>query len=342
MGLGSARDVKLREAQGLADDARRQLRKGVDPIAAKRALAQPTTITFAKAAEQYIAAHEKGWRNAKHGYQWSQSLETYAYPTIGKLAVDKVDANHIVTLLTPIWSTKSETADRVRNRIERVLGWATNAGYRTGPNPAAWRDGLQHRLPPLSRVRKIEHHVAIPYADLPGVFRKLSAVDTTVSRCLRLVAMTATRVGEARLSTWSEFDLDADTPTWSIPGEHTKTGKPHRVPLSPAAVALVRAQWREGRKPTEVVFHGPTRGKAISDTALRVLLRKHGPDDADTHGLRSSFRDWAAEKTTYPSEVPEAALAHELGTKVTTAYLRSDFFEQRTELMALWATHLDA
>lgn len=338
MGLGSALDVRLREAQGLTDDARRQLRHGVDPIEARRAAARPNSIIFSEAAKQYIAAHASGWSNAKHGWQWSRSLEQYAFPTIGKMMVSDIGPNDLVKVLQPIWATKSETAGRVRNRIERILAWAENAGYRSGPNPATWRGGLEFRLAPLSRVQTIEHHTAIPYSELPAVFARLATVETTVARCLRFIALTAVRAGEARKAMWGEFDLDAAV--WTIPAERMKTRVEHRVPLSAQAVAILRSLWKPGRKPTDLVFHGARRAAAISDTAMRKLLRKHGPADADVHGLRSAFRDWAAEKTSYPSEVPEAALAHTLGSSVTRAYLRSDFFEQRQALMAEWASYL--
>jgi integrase len=338
MGLGSALDVKLVEARGAADDARRLLRHNIDPIEHRRAERATTTMTFEDCAKAYIEAHKASWSNEKHAYQWSQSLEQYAYPTIGKLRVDTVNANHIVKLLEPIWSTKSETAGRLRNRIERVLDWAENAGHRTGKNPARWRGGLEHRLPPLSRVQRIQHHVAVPVADAPAVYARLAAIPRTSAKALRFAFVTAVRAGEALGARWEEFDVEARV--WTIPAERTKTKRVHRVPLSDESLVILHDMRGDREHPTGLVFNGQVRGKEISDATLRKLLRKVSVSDADTHGLRSTFRDWAAERTAYPREVAEAALAHIVGSDVERAYFRSDLFQQRAKLMADWSTYL--
>jgi integrase len=340
MGLGPTRLVTYSSAQKKAIAAQTLLLDGVDPMASRDAARQPSGMTFDQCASGYIAAHKSGWTNDKHAYQWSQSLNTYASPVIGKLSVAQVDANHIVKILQPIWSTKSETADKLRSRLERVLDWARASGYRSGENPAKWKGELQHRLPPLSRVQVIKSHVAVPYADVPALYAKLSGGKTVSAKALMMVMLTASRVGEVLGATWQEFELDAEIPIWTIPATRMKMRRPHRVPLSTAAVALVKALQREDGKPTDLVFNGQVRGKKLSDAAVRKLLRKVSFEDADTHGLRSSFRDWCADKTTYPREVPEMALAHNVGSEVERAYFRSDLIEQRAKLMGDWAKYL--
>lgn len=340
MGLGPTRLVPLTKARAKATAAQAKLLDGIDPIEARRKEQRATGMTFAEATEGFIKAHQAGWSNPKHRWQVRHWMESYAWPTIGKLPVASVDANHVVAILEPIWTTKSETASRVRNYIERILDWAKVAGHRSGDNPAKWRGGIQHRLPPLSRVQKIEHHVAVPYADAPEVYAKLAALgDRRPALALRFIALTASRAGEVLGATWQEFDLDHAV--WNIPAERMKARKAHRVPLSGEALAVLRlARGDRDVSPTDLAFRGLTRTKRMSDTALRKLLRQVGPSDADTHGWRSTFRDWAAEKTSYPREVAEAALAHTLGNKVEVAYLRSDLFDQRAKLMADWGDFL--
>lgn len=342
MGLGSARDVTLSEARGAADDARRLLRQRIDPIAQRRADQRPTSISFEEATEAYIKAHAAGWSSPKHSHQVRAHLTTYAYPRIGKLPCDQIDANHIVRILEPIWTTKNETATRVRGRIEMVLDWAKSAGYRAGDNPAAWKAGLQFRLPPSSRVQSVEHHVAIPHADAPAVYQRLRAVDSTVTKAMAFLALTAVRYGEAIKATWSEFDLDAAVPVWTVPAARMKGRVTHYVPLSAPAVDLLRSLRPADGRPDQLVFHGTRLHTPVSDVAVRKALRKVSTPDADIHGWRSTFRDWAAEKTTFPGEVAEAALAHSLGSKVEVAYLRTDFFDQRVQLMEIWGLHLTA
>jgi integrase len=336
MGLGPTRLVPLSKARGAATTAQQQLLVNVDPIEARRA-ERKRSISFSEATDGFIKAHSAGWTNEKHRWQVKHWMETYAFPTIGKLPVDEIDSNHIVKLLEPHWSRIPETASRIRLYIERVLDWSEAAGYRTGKNPARWRGALEHRLPALSRVQKIRHHVAIPYADAPAVYQKLADLgDRMTALALRFIAVTATRAGEALGARWEEIDLDDKV--WVIPEGRMKTRKAHRVPLSDEAVAILELA-RHGHT-TGLVFPGQKPGKTLSDASIRTLLRQVGPADADTHGWRSTFRDWAGEATTHPREVAEMALAHTVGSKVERAYARSDLFDKRRALMDEWAKHL--
>lgn len=338
MGLGPVRLLTLDKARRKAIGFQQQLLDGIDPMDARADERRGPVPTFEDCSEAFVKEQAASWTNDKHRWQWKRTLEIYASPVIGALPVDQITSNHIMRILEPIWLTKTETADRVRSRIERILDWARVAGHREGPNPATWKGELEYRLPAPSKVQRIVHHPAVPHAEAPAVFAKLAQVDTTVSKALRFVALTAVRVGEALGATWSEFEFDEGV--WAIPAGRTKLRRPHRVPLSKPALDILQSLRREDTKPDWLVFHGPRRERPVSDASLRKLLRKHGPDDATTHGWRSTFRDWCAEKTDYPREVAEAALAHTLGSKVETAYLRSDLFSQRVNLMADWASYV--
>lgn len=334
MGLGPERLVGLADAREAANDAKKLARAGIDPLAqrdAERAsIAVKTVPTFKAFATDYIDGQRDGWKNEKHAYQWGQSLETYAYPTIGHLPLDEVTVDHVLAILRPIWSTKSETASRVRNRIERVLGAAEAAGHRTGKNPAAWDGPLGHMLPPISRVQKVEHHRAVPYGELPALSAAIAGRQSEAAKALRFVLLTATRSGEVRGARLGEVDREAKI--WVIPAERMKAGKEHRVPLSDQALALLP---KGG--PGDLLFPGARKGKPLSDMALIQIMRKLKGEGATVHGLRSSFRDWAAEKTDAPREVVEACLAHATGNAVELAYKRTDFFEKRRDLMRAWA-----
>lgn len=339
MGIGPYRLVNYSTALGEAGAAQQLLLKGKDPMAERDAALRPISVTFEEATKAYITAHEAGWSNAKHSHQVRAHLETYAYPVIGKLMVRQIDANDVVKILTPLWTDKHETGTRVRSRIEAVLDWAKSAGYRSGDNPAALKGNLQHRLPPTSRMAKVEHHVAIPLAVAQAVFGRLAAIETRASKALRFIALTGVRYSEGAMATWAEFDLDAKV--WMLPAERAKARKPHRVPLSAPAVAILRSLWREGTKPERLVFHGPDPKRPVSDTRLRGLLREVcDVPKVTTHGWRSTLRDWAAEQTTFAPMVAEAALQHSLGTKVEVSYLRTDLFEQRQKMMTAWAKFL--
>lgn len=340
MGLGSARLFTLTEARRKAIAAQQLLYDKIDPIDARRAeRRQESVMTFAEATDAYVAAHKASWSSPKHATNWQAQVKRHAYWILGKLPVNRIDANHVVSVLQPIWATHPTTAGKVRGRIERVLDYARVAGHRSGENPAAWRGNLEHRLPPLSRVQTVVHRVAVPWAEAPAVYQRLEAIPRRISLLLRFIILTGVRAGEARGAEWDEFDLEADQPVWVIPAHRAKTRKPHRVPLSPQAVAIIRAVKGDRENLTGLVFRGNIPGKPFSDVALRVLLRKHAAPDTDVHGWRSTARDWAADHG-WPREVAEAMLAHTLGSKVETAYLRTDFFEQRIKLMNAWADFL--
>lgn len=325
LSIGPVRLINLTEAKRRAHAAQQMLHDGIDPKQVRDAEQRASSMTFAECATACIEALAPQWSNAQHKYQWEQTISQYANPTIGHLPVDQVDANHLVRILEPIWTTKTETATRLRERIERVLDWATSAGYRSGDNPARWKTSLSHRLPKPSAVQKIVHHVAVPVAEAPAVYTKLKAKELVSAKLARFIMLTVLRFGEAAKATWAEFDLDAEVPVMSVPAERMKMRRLHRVPLSDEAVVLLRSLRRKNAKPDDLVFEGQARGKWVSDTSVRKALRSAGPKDCewDTHGLRSTFRDWAAEHN-HDADAAEAALAHKLGDDVTTAYLRSD------------------
>ncbi len=342
IGLGGYPDVPLAQAREAARAMREQARAGTDPLAARRAArdaliaAQGRRLTFDEAARRCHAARGAEFRNKKHRAQWINTLTTYASPTIGALPVDAIEASHLVNLLTPIWTTKTETATRLRQRIEAVLDWATVGGYRSGPNPAKWDGSLEHLLPKARKVRKVSHHAALPWQAMGDFMVRLRAAPGIAARALELAILTAGRSGEVRGATWQEFDLDAAI--WTIPAARMKAGKPHRVPLSAPAVALLRALPRHRGNP--LVFVGPKRG-ALSENALLAVLRRLGVD-ATTHGFRSSFKDWCRSATRYPDEVSELALAHVNNDQTRAAYARDELLPARKRLMAEWAAYCAA
>jgi integrase len=327
MGLGSLDTFSLSEARDKARALRQQIHGGIDPLAQQRAehLAQRTveakTMTFRECAVKCISAHEDSWRNAEHRRQWTSTLETYAYPIIGNLPVDQIEVAHVVRVLEPIWKGKTETASRLRGRIEKVLGWAQVRGFRTGDNPARWRGHLEELFAAKGRAK---HHDALPYAELPVFLAELGQVDQGVARALEFLILTAARSGEVLGAAWDEIDFAAKT--WTIPAERMKAGKAHKVPLSDRAVEILRSLPRTDAR----VFPGYAKGM------LRLL--KDLRPDATVHGFRSTFRDWAAERTNFPREVCEMALAHAIPDAVEAAYRRGDLFEKRRRLMADWAT----
>lgn len=338
-GLGALNAISLAEARNRAAECRKLRAYEIDPVEKRRAeraarrLDAANAITFKVAAEKYIAAHRSAWRNDKHKAQWSATLETYAYPEIGALPVAAVETGHVLRVLEPIWSSKAETAQRLRQRVERVLSWATARGYRSGENPARWRGHLDMTLPARAKVRRVKHHAAMAYGDLPAFMARLRLQDGIGARALEFAILTAGRTGEVIGATWDEIDMTAGI--WTVPAGRMKAGREHRVPLSDAALAVVRRlhNAREG----EHVFPGGRRGRPLSNMALLMALRRMGRDDLTAHGFRSTFRDWAAERTTHPSEVAEMALAHAIGDKVEAAYRRGDLFERRRALMDDWA-----
>jgi integrase len=349
MGLGSLDDVPLALARKKAGFARSQITDGIDPIEARKsdkakaALDAAKDITFKECAEGYIAAHREGWRNEKHAAQWGATLAAYVYPKIGKMAVKDVDVGHVLKVLEQkcddlegkpiLWSGKTETASRVRGRIEAILDWAKVRKFRAGENPARWRGNLEHTLPKRNDVQKVAHHAALPYGEIGAFMAALRAEEGTAARALEFLILTATRTSEAIGARWDE--IDQDKALWIIPADRIKAGKEHRVPLSEPALAIVKAQAK--LKENEFVFPGGKHGKPLSTNALLMLLERMKRDDITAHGFRSTFRDWAAESTNYPRDVAEMALAHTISDNVEAAYRRGDLFEKRKRMMDDWA-----
>ncbi|MEP6740156.1 MAG: integrase arm-type DNA-binding domain-containing protein [Caldimonas sp.] len=340
MGLGSFPSVTLADARNKARQHRALLKEGVDPIASRRAASSAASAerqaqkTFAEVAAQYIAQHEKSWKSAKHQAQWAATLRTYAEPSIGKLLVRDIRSAHVIALLEPIWTTKTETATRVRSRIELVLDYAAARGYREGLNPARWKGNLDAALPNASKVAPVRHHAAVEVREVVAFMKRLGLQDGVGARALEFSVLTAARSGEVRGATWSEVDLRAAL--WKIPGVRMKSGREHRVPLSRPAIRLLRALPGD-RLPEDYVFPG-MRGP-LSDMSLTAVLRRMGVA-ATAHGFRSTFRDWVSEYTEHSGEVAEMALSHVIGDKVEAAYRRGDLLEKRVALMADWASFL--
>lgn len=335
MGLGSLDLMKLDEARDRAIELRKSVKRGVDPTADKGER-KPRAATFEEVAEQCIGSQKAGWSNPKSEAQWRSSLKAYAFPTLGKMNVAAVTTADIFDVLEPIWSAKPETAKRVRERMEKVLDFATALKLRTGDNPARWRGALEPLFPKKVRVAKVRHHPALPYADAADFMKALRAKIGVAPRALEFAVLTAARTNEVLGARWSELDLDKAM--WTIPSERMKARRDHRVPLSEAAVALLRSLPRDTEG--EYVFVSPmARGKPMSNMAMLKTLKLMKRDDLTVHGFRSTFRDWAAETTAYPDTVVEMALAHAIGNAVEAAYRRGDLFEKRTRLMADWSSY---
>lgn len=339
MGLGGYPAVTLAGARDAARVARAKVKQGIDPIEEAKALrsameaARASAVTFEECATRYIAAHSPAWKEgSKSEQQWINTLATYAFPVMGSLLVRDVDVPHVLDVVEPIWASKTETASRVRNRIELVLDWATAKKYRSGSNPARWRGHLDKLLPRPSKVSKPEHHRALPLTEISAFMVRLRASSGMGARALEFAILTAARSGEARGATWSEIDLDGAR--WTVPASRMKVPKEHLVPLSPACISLLKALPRMAG--TDYVFPAP-RGGELSDMAMTAVLRRMKVD-AVPHGFRSTFRDWASERTNYPRDVAEMALAHSIGDKVEAAYRRGDLFQKRTRMMADWTT----
>jgi integrase len=347
MGLGPFPDISLAEARGKASAHRKQRHDGIDPLDAKATQRQAQRVaaakgrTFRECAALFIEQNRAGWRNAKHRQQWENTLETYVYPTLGELPVAAVEVGLVVQVLDPIWREKPETAGRVRGRIEAVLDAATVRGFRQGPNPAMWKGNLARILPARAKVRKVKHHAALPFDDMPGFLAALRGRESMSAAALEFAILTAARTGEALGATWGEIDLAAKT--WTVPAERMKASREHRAPLSDAALAVLEkvrplALMTDGEPdPAAPVFPGPRRALPMSNMTLLMLLRRMKRDDLTAHGFRSTFSDWAAERTAYPREVVEMALAHTVENKVEAAYRRGDLFDKRHRLMAEWA-----
>lgn len=341
MGLGSFPDVSLNDARTKAAEYRGMASNGTDPIKARRV--EPAKIpTFTACAGQYIRAHRRSWRNAKHARQWVSTLKTYARPVIGETPVDEIGTDEILKILTPVWTSKTDTAKRIQGRIENILDFAAARKYRDASNPARWRGHLDKLLPKPSRVRTITHHPAMPYIELPGFMETLRANDSVSASALRFLILTATRTGEVLNAKWNEIDLKARV--WSISAERMKTRREHRVPLSDEAVSILTQLPRISGNP--YLFPGSRHGRALSNMALLQLMRGMGYGVGGEkgpyvpHGFRSSFRDWSGEVSSFPRDVAEMALAHVIENKVEAAYRRGDLFEKRAMMMEAWANYL--
>jgi len=347
MGLGSYPTINLEAARTRAEHARKLLADGKDPIDERAAQLQAETDkvanikTFDDCAALYIAARKPGWRNPKHAEQWTNTLKTYASPHIGNMAISQIDTPHVLRVLEPIWVTKTETASRVRGRMESVLDWARVMGYRSGDNPARWRGHIGEILPNRRKVARIEHHPALPYAELGAFVARLRQSTSVSARALELVILTAARVSEVVEASPAEFNLV--NKVWTIPATRMKSGREHRVPLSEAALHCVQSQL--GKASGEYLFPGIAKSgqgtgaskKPLTSASVLKLLKDMGFPGMTVHGFRSTFRDWAAERTNYPRELAEAALAHVLADKAEASYQRGDMLEKRAKLMGDWA-----
>ncbi len=341
MGLEPVNVISLAEARKRAAECRRMRHDGIDPIEARRAqrdqkkLEAAKSMTFDACADAYIEAHQASWRNEKHRDQWRNTLNSYASPVFGSMPVQAVDVALVMKALEPIWKTKPETASRLRGRIEAVLDWAAVRGYRKGENPARWRGHLDKLLPARAKIQKVEHHAALPYDQIGEFSAALRGQEGIGARALEFLILTAARTGEIIGARWGEVDLEDKI--WVVPETRMKAGREHRVPLSGAALTILKQmnEIRDG----DFVFPGGKKAKPLSNMAMLAVLRRMGRNDLTAHGFRSTFRDWAAERTNFPREVVEMALAHTIESKVEAAYHRGDLFQKRRQLMEAWARY---
>ena len=339
-GLGGYPSVLLSSAKDRARATLDKIFSGLDPVEEKQRqrsalrAAKAKAVSFSKVAEQYIAQHEAGWKNPKHAAQWVTTLSTYAFPVIGSVTVASVDTPLVLKVLEPIWTKKTETASRLRGRIEVILDYATAKGLRDGPNPARWKGHLALTLPARRKVAPVQHHAAIPVLEMPAFMSQLRDMDGVSARALEFLTLTTARSGEVRGMTWGEVDLI--NKLWTVPASRMKAKKEHRVSLSDAALLILESIKRVNG--VNLVFPG-TRGGALSDMSLTAVMRRMGLE-AVPHGLRSSFRNWTAEMTSYPNEVAEMALAHTVSSATEAAYRRGDLLEKRRPMMTDWADFL--
>ena len=338
-GLGICSSISLASAREIAEDCRKLLRQGIDPIEHRKRVAETQNgavsgITFREAVSRYIAAHETSWRNAKHREQWRNTLGTYVAPVIGNKDVAAITTEDVLQILEPIWQAKPETATRVRGRIANVLDWCRVRKYRDGPNPALWRGHLAHLLPAHKKKSIVRHHPALSWAEIPKFITELRTHTAISARALDFTILTASRTSEAILALWPEIDIDNQI--WTVPPQRMKAGVEHRVPLSAAAVELLRDLPRF--EESKYIFPGAKLGRPFSNMAMLEVLRGMRPG-LTVHGFRSTFRDWAAEATSFPSEVVEMALAHTIESAVERAYRRGDLFQKRRALMETWAAY---
>jgi integrase len=355
MGLGPLHTVTLAQARRKATEARAMVLEGINPLEAKRQrvrdaeMAQARLMTFDQCAAAYIEAHRARWTNAKHADQWANTIDTYASPIIGSMPVEQIDTALIVKVLVQpddhgqqFWQVKNETATRVRGRIESILGWATTSGFRSGDNPARWRGHLENLLATISKTSRTKNHPSLAWARVGAFVHDLRQRDGVAARAVEFAILTATRSGEVRGARWSEIDIASGI--WTIPAERMKAKREHEVPLSAAALELLKNLHREDG--IDLIFPG-TKGQELSDMSLTAVIRRMNGDppiwtDKDgravtVHGFRSTFRMWAAESTNYPREVAEHALAHQLPDAVERAYQRGTQFAKRAAMMNEWA-----
>ncbi|MGO4717890.1 tyrosine-type recombinase/integrase [Stenotrophomonas sp. 2MCAF14_2] len=333
MGLGPLHVIGLAEAREAAAAARKMVQAGQDPLAGRRAAAVATASipTFWEAAMAYIAEREAGWTNPKHAGQWTSTLETYAKPVLGDLRVDRIETEHVLAVLRPIWTTKTETASRVRQRLEAVLDAMTVQKKRSGENPARWRGHLAVILPKPTAVTKVENFAALPYTKLPEFMAALRCRHGEAARALEFTILTAARTGMTLGAVPGEIDLAAAT--WTVPGDRMKAKTEHTIPLPAAAIALARP--RMGRN---LLFPNDLSNQPLSENAMLALLKRMGYGHVTVHGFRSTFKDWASETTDFADDLSEAALAHRIRDKAKAAYKRGTMLEKRRHLMATWAS----
>ncbi|MES2343010.1 MAG: integrase arm-type DNA-binding domain-containing protein [Pseudomonadota bacterium] len=357
LGLGPYPAIGLKDARKRAADARQLRAYGRDPLAVKdadRAARRADTaraVTFKVVAEEFISAHRVQWKNAKHADQWTSTLKTYVYPLIGDQVVGDIDADAVLKVLrqdvrgegravVALWEAKPETASRLRGRIETVLDYARVRGLREGDNPAIWRGNLKLALPARRKVRAVKHHEALPFKEAAKFMTALRTQDGMAAKALEFAILTAARTGEVLGAAWGEIDLD--DARWAIPGGRMKAGRPHGVPLSAAAVEILRALKPDNAPTNALVFPGAKPGKPLSNMAFLMLLRRMGKADLTTHGFRSTFRDWVSAETNFPSELAERALAHAVADATEASYFRGDLFDKRRALMDSWALYCAA
>lgn len=340
IGLGSYPAVSVKQARDDARELLRQIMSGIDPVSEKRRLRSSAVKvkTFKQSALEFIEMKSPEWRNKKHGQQWANTLTKYAFPIIGQTPINEIHTGDVLAILRQelddtdgnFWTTKTETAKRVRSRLEQILDWAKQ--HRSGENPARWRGHLEHQLPSPAKIAPVTHHDAMPYESLPSFFPLLTKQDGIAARALGFTILTCARSGETRLASWSEFDLNKRL--WICPSSRTKTGVEHRVPLSDSALQILESIPKYAG--SNYVFPG-ARGGPLSDMSLTKVLRRMGIAKHTVHGFRSTFRDWAAETTNFPREICEQCLAHKIAKGPEAAYQRGDFLAKRTELMQRWA-----
>lgn len=342
MGLGSLNTFSLADARERAMEQRKLLADGKDPLGFKRAaqlersMADTSIITFDAAAQSYIASQKHGWKNEKHAEQWTNTLATYASPVFGKLPVGEIETALVMRVLHPIWASKTETASRVRGRIEKVLDWCKTQGYRQGDNPARWKGHLENLLSAPKKTKTVEHHPALPWREVGAFMQELRKMPGSAALALEVIILTNCRTSEAIEATWQEFDLDAAL--WTIPAGRMKAEKEHLIPLSEPALTVLRLARAEAGD-RMFVFPGAKKNKPLSNMACLALLKRMMRGDLTVHGFRSSFRDWAGETTSHPREVIEHAMSHQLKDKAEAAYARGTMLERRRVLMADWAEY---